>query len=87
MSFMFEKLNVYQKAVNLAEKTINATEAIARGHYYLTDQLNRAVLSISANLAEGNGRWHEKDRNSSFAPPADLLKSAFRYWNCVNENN
>ncbi|MEW6517683.1 MAG: four helix bundle protein [candidate division FCPU426 bacterium] len=66
MSFMFEQLNVYQKAINLAETITNATEAIARGNYYLTDQLNRAVLSISTNLAEGNGRWHEKDRKQFF---------------------
>lgn len=55
MPFMFEQLNVYQKAINLAEVVTNATDSIARGNYYLTDQLNRAVLSISTNLAEGNG--------------------------------
>lgn len=66
MPFMFEQLNVYQKAINLAEIITNATDSIARGNYYLTDQLNRAVLSISTNLAEGNGRWHEKDRKQFF---------------------
>lgn len=66
MAFMFEQLNVYQKAINLAEMITNATDSIARGNYYLTDQLNRAVLSIATNLAEGNGRWHEKDRKQFF---------------------
>jgi four helix bundle protein len=66
MSFLFEKLNVYQEAVNLAEKITKLTEDFPRGSYYLSDQLNRAVLSISLNIAEGNGRYHEKDRNNFF---------------------
>jgi len=32
----------------------------------LTDQLNRASLSFSANIAEGNGRRHAKDRTHFF---------------------
>ena len=46
MSFMFEKLDVYQKAVSLAEKISNATDQCPRGNYYWCDQLNRASLSV-----------------------------------------
>jgi four helix bundle protein len=66
MSFLFEKLDVYQKAVDLAEEITNLTEGFPKGTYYLTDQLNRAVLSISTNIAEGNGRWHVKERKQFF---------------------
>ena len=65
MSFMFEKLEVYQRAVDFAERISNLTKAFpAQGHYHLVDQLRRASLSISLNIAEGNGRWHVKDRKN-----------------------
>jgi four helix bundle protein len=66
MPFMFEKLEVYQKAVDLAERMTRATLKFPRRTYYLTDQLNRASLSIATNLAEGNGRWHKPDRKQFF---------------------
>ncbi len=66
MSFMFENLQVYQKAVDLAEEIINLTEKFPKGYYFLTDQLNRASLSVSANIAEGNGRFTKNDRRHFF---------------------
>ena len=66
MPFMFENLEVYQKAVDLAEKVINLTDEFPKGYYFLTDQLNRASLSIATNLAEGNGRFTKGDRRNFF---------------------
>jgi four helix bundle protein len=67
MSFMFEKLEVYQRAVDFAEKIGGLIEAFAsRGNHHLVDQLGRASMSISLNIAEGNGRWHVKDRKNFF---------------------
>ncbi len=66
MPFVFENLRVYQKAVDFAEKTSNLTDSFPRGNYYLSDQLNRAALSISANLAEGNGKFTANDKRSFF---------------------
>jgi len=67
MSFMFEKLEVYQRAVDLAEKIAALTEIFpAKGYYHLIDQIRRASLSISLNIAEGNGRWHAKERKNFF---------------------
>ena len=62
MAFIFEKLDVYKKSVDLADEVSRLTESFSRGSYYLSDQLNRAVLSISTNIAEGNGRYHKADR-------------------------
>jgi len=66
MAFMFEKLEVYQKAVSLSADISELTESFPRGYYFLTDQLNRAALSIATNLAEGNGRFTKPDRKNFF---------------------
>ncbi len=66
MAFMFEKLEVYQKSVDFAEHVSNLTDTFPKGYYYLVDQLNRASLSVAANLAEGNGRWHKAERKQFF---------------------
>jgi four helix bundle protein len=66
MAFMFENLQVYQKAVDLADNVASLTEGFPRGYYFLVDQLNRAALSIATNLAEGNGRFTKADRKHFF---------------------
>ncbi|MCG3179601.1 MAG: hypothetical protein BIFFINMI_01939 [Phycisphaerae bacterium] len=66
MPFMFENLQVYQKAVDLADQVAALAEKFPRGYYFLTDQLNRAALSIATNLAEGNGRFTKADRRNFF---------------------
>lgn len=52
MAFMFENLQVYQKAVDFADKIASHTEKFPRGYYFLVDRLNRAALSNATNLAE-----------------------------------
>ena len=66
MPFILENLNVYQKAVDFADRISGLTESFPKGKYYLADQLNRASLSIPANIAEGNGRFLPKDRRNFF---------------------
>jgi four helix bundle protein len=66
MAFMFENLDVYQKAIDLTEQIVSLTESFPRGYYFLADQLNRASLSIATNLAEGNGRYTKADRRNFF---------------------
>ena len=66
MTFQFEKLLVYQKSVGFADHVCAVTEQFSRGYGFLVDQLNRAALSISANIAEGNGRFTKADRKNFF---------------------
>jgi four helix bundle protein len=66
MAFTFEKLVVYQKAIDFADTICRETEGFTRGYGFLADQLNRAALSIAANIAEGNGRFTKPDRKNFF---------------------
>jgi len=66
MPFAFEKLQVYQKAVAFADAVCTLTKGFPRGYFFLADQLNRAALSIAANIAEGNGRFTKPDRKNFF---------------------
>jgi four helix bundle protein len=66
MTFAFEKLVVYQKAVDLADDVFTQTKSFSRGYGFIASQLNRAVLSISTNIAEGNGRFSKPDRKRFF---------------------
>jgi len=63
---MFENLEVYQKAVAFVDEISDLTEDFSKGNYYLTDHLNRAALSISTNIAEGNGRYSKAGRKNFF---------------------
>jgi len=66
MAFLFENLDVYQLSVDFAERTTRITGSFPRGSYHLSDQLNRAAVSIAANIAEGNGRYTAADRRNFF---------------------
>jgi len=39
MAFMFENLDVYQKAIDFVDQVTSLTESLPRGYYFLSDQL------------------------------------------------
>ena len=60
--FRFEKLGVWQKSVDFADRVYEVTRGFpADERYGLTSQLRRAAVSISSNIAEGSGRSSDKD--------------------------
>ena len=62
MGFDFENLDVYKKAVNFADKVYKITNNFPESELYgIISQIRRASLSISSNIAEGNGRYNKKD--------------------------
>jgi four helix bundle protein len=62
MAFEFEKLEVYQKALDFADRVYKITREFPENERYgIISQLRRAAISISANIAEGSGRYHKKD--------------------------
>ena len=59
----FEDMPVWQKAIDLAEQVFAITEPLPRKEDYgLTSQIRRSALSVSANIAEGFGRHHTRDK-------------------------
>ena len=62
MSFRFERLEIWQLAVNFAEAVYELTEKFPKDEIFgLSSQLKRAATSISLNIAEGTGRSSRKD--------------------------
>jgi four helix bundle protein len=55
--FNFEKLDVWQKAIVFADLVYNETRTFPpEERFGLTNQLRRAVVSVSSNIAEGSSR-------------------------------
>jgi four helix bundle protein len=65
--FKFENLEVWKAAVELYSIVVSSTEGLyRRNRAYLADQIRRAALSISANIAEGTGREGVKESKQFF---------------------
>ncbi|MBA3558477.1 MAG: four helix bundle protein [Gemmatimonadaceae bacterium] len=58
----YRDLRVWQKSVDLVAEVYSVTKRIPRrGNENLAIQLQRAAVSIPANIAEGHGRHHLSD--------------------------
>ena len=65
MSFHHEKLTVYKRALEFASWSQRLIDSAAR-KLPTRDQLARAGDSIALNIAEGNGKFSQKDRARFF---------------------
>jgi len=63
--FDHDKLDVYRAAIDFFAVANQVIEELPRGRSKLADQLSRAALSISANIAEGAGEF-SSDAKASF---------------------
>ena len=60
----FKNLIVWKKSLMLAGKVYELTEKLpSKEKFGLTTQINRAVISISSNIAEGAGRNSSREFN------------------------
>ncbi len=75
MAFQFEGLNVYQRALKVAETVSGMTAAFGRGHYLLADEIRRNSFRICQQIAEGSGRWPRAlQRDAYVAARGDVLE-------------
>jgi four helix bundle protein len=58
----FERLDVYQCALQFAALSFQILEKVPRGHAELSDQLRRATISVPLNIAEGAGKTSDRER-------------------------
>ena len=62
-SFAFERLEVYKKCRSLVANVYRLQRIFPNEERYgLGDQVRRAAISITANLAEGSGRQSVKEK-------------------------
>lgn len=60
--FKFEKLEVWQKAVEYADSIYKLTQSFPEDERFgLTGQLRRSAVSVSSNIAEGASRSSNAD--------------------------
>ena len=57
-----QKLDAWSKSVDLVVEVYKATEKFPKEEKYgLTSQVRRAAVSVPANIAEGAGRYSQKE--------------------------
>ena len=61
--FGYEDLEVWQKAIDWASEIISLIDNLEtnRNHFRLTEQLESACSSVAMNIAEGKGRYSQKE--------------------------
>lgn len=62
MSFRFENLDIWKESIDYCNSIYNITEKFPKDESFgLKSQLNRAAVSISANIAEGSASCSDKE--------------------------
>lgn len=77
-TYSFEKLEVWEEAIQLGIKMYNVTSNLPKEEKFgLISQMRRCSISISSNIAEGTSRLTGKDKahfmTMSYSSPIELL--------------
>ena len=62
MKHNFRELNIWKESMELVKMVYNLTKQLpVEERFGLISQINRSVISIPSNIAEGSGRTSEKE--------------------------
>ncbi|GMX57836.1 MAG: hypothetical protein YFSK_1660 [Candidatus Yanofskyibacterium parasiticum] len=64
--FDFENLAVYRKSKELNKEVLGFLKANKQIDAYVRDQLKRASISITINIAEGSGKFSKADKRNFY---------------------
>ncbi len=82
--FDFEKLQVYQLALEFLDGVFDVCRALPREmRFPLADQLIRAALSISNNIAEGTGKRSKKEKARYYSISSDSARECISMLNVL----
>ena len=65
--FGHEKFEAYQISIQFLAISFKIAKAIPSGNHHLIDQLKRATLSISLNIAEGSGKMTDGEKKRFYS--------------------
>ena len=78
--FPFEKLVVWQLAVDIADFVLGTLETFPSNKYFrLIGQMEAAVSSIAQNIAEGKGRQYKKEFIQFYRDPVSMLLILYHF--------
>lgn len=63
--YSFENLDIYQRSIDFTLNLRKICKKI-KTDFEILDQIKRASLSVSLNLAEGSGRNHKRDKKNFY---------------------
>ena len=83
-NFDFEKLNVYQKALDFIHGIFKIYKKLPQEYRYsIGDNLIRAGLSIANNLAEGSGKKFKKEKARYYSTSLDSTRECISVLNVM----
>lgn len=86
--FDFERLKVYQLALEFIDKIFEIYKSLSREFQYsLGNNLLRAGLSIANNIAEGNDKKSKKEKSRYFSISSDSARECISVFNVLKRQN
>ena len=82
--FDFERLKVYQLALDFIDEIFEIYKKLSREHKYsLGNNLIRAGLSVANNLAEGSGKISKKEKSRYYGISSDSTRECISVFNVL----